>query len=248
MKSVDINADLGEGTPGEAELFGLVSSVNIACGGHAGDVASMQAALRLARTHGVAVGAHPGYVDRKSFGRKELDLPASEITALVVKQVSMLVMLARGEGLRVSHVKPHGSLYNQAVRDDALATAVVAGILQSAPGAGIFAPEGSALARAAALSGLTVWREAFVDRGYESSGRLVPRGSPGALLNDQDAVRQAVEVVVSGRVQAVFGDWIPCGADTLCVHGDGTDARALLSTLTKELGQRGVVIRAPLAR
>ncbi|MFH1498052.1 MAG: LamB/YcsF family protein, partial [Verrucomicrobiota bacterium] len=138
MKTVDLNADLGEGSPGEEVLFGVATSVNIACGGHAGGVAAMRAAVRAARSAGVSVGAHPGYADPEYFGRRELSLTPGQVTALVSAQVALLAGIARDEGVVLRHVKPHGALYNQAARDGLLAAAVVAGARASAPGAGLF--------------------------------------------------------------------------------------------------------------
>jgi len=247
VRTVDLNADLGEGSPGEEALFAAATSVNIACGGHAGDESDMRAALRAARAHGVAAGAHPGYEDRENFGRRELELPTGAVTALVASQVQTLARLAAEEGVVLRHVKPHGALYNQAARDDVLAGAVLAGIRLGAPDAGVFAPAGSALALAAERAGVTVWREAFADRGYLADGRLAPRGGPGATLDAAGALAQALEIVSSGRVRSVSGEWIQVGADTLCVHGDGREAAELLRKLRAALEARGVEVRAPRA-
>ncbi len=244
MKTVDLNADLGEGSPDEHELFGVATSVNIACGAHAGDLAAMRAALRAVKATGASAGAHPGYADPEYFGRRELALAPGQVTALVTTQVSLLAGLARDEGVTLRHVKPHGALYNQAARDTLLAAAVVAGVRAAAPDAGRFAPDGSALARAAEEAGLKVWREAFADRAYRADGSLVPRGEPGAVLAEDAALAQALEVVTSGRVYCVTGEWIRLEADTLCVHGDGPAAALLLQRLRVALSERGVEVRA----
>lgn len=243
--TVDLNADLGEGSPGEDELFGAATSVNIACGAHAGDLAAMRAALRAARAAGVSVGAHPGYADPEYFGRRELALSPSQVTALVSGQVALLAGMAKDEGVALRHVKPHGALYNQAARDEALAAAVVAGVRASAPGTGLFAPAGSALEKTALEAGLRVCREAFADRAYLADGRLVPRGEPGAVLGEDAASAQALDIVGAGRVRCVTGEWIPMVADTLCVHGDGPAAAMLLAKLCSAFAERGVVVRAP---
>lgn len=243
MKTVDLNADLGEGSPGEDELFGVATSVNIACGAHAGDLAAMRAALRAAKATGTSAGAHPGYADPEYFGRRELALSPAQVAALVGAQLALLSGLARDEGVTLRHVKPHGALYNQAARDSLLAAAVVSAVRTVVPDAGLFAPAGSELARAAEEAGLRVWREAFADRSYRADGGLVPRGESDAVLGEDAALAQALEIVTTGRVRCVTGEWIPMTADTLCVHGDGPAAAMLLKGLRTALGERGVEVR-----
>ncbi len=162
--SVDLNADLGEGAAGEGELLALVSSANIACGFHAGDPGSMTASILAAKAAGVAVGAHPGLADRENFGRRELPVTPGEVFALVTNQVGAFQAVATSLGVRPNHVKPHGALYNMAARDPALAEAVTNAILAVDRRLLLFAPAGSALARAAAAIALRVAREVFADR------------------------------------------------------------------------------------
>ena len=179
--SIDLNADLGEGAASERELLGLVSSANIACGFHAGNPSSMTASILAAREAGVAVGAHPSLADRENFGRRELPVTPNEVFALVTYQVGAFQAIARSLGVRPHHVKPHGALYNMAARDPALADAVAHALLAVDRSLILFAPGGSALARAGEAIELTVAREVFADRNYLPDGSLVPRTRPDAL-------------------------------------------------------------------
>jgi UPF0271 protein len=234
MRSIDLNADLGEGGSHDAELLELVSSANIACGGHAGDEATMRRSIELALASGVEIGAHPGYEDREHFGRLAMVLPLEEVTDLVRRQVEALATLAGDAGTRLHHVKPHGALYNQASRDPLLAAAVVAGITRVSPGLILYALPASELAKAGLAASLAVHAEGFADRRYREDGSLMPRGEPGAVIKDVDvAVAQAMGIASSGNVQ------------TLCVHGDGATAVAILRALRDQLGAAGCDIGIP---
>ena len=197
--SVDLNADLGEGEPSEGELLKLVSSANIACGFHAGDPSSMTASILAARDAGVAVGAHPSLSDRENFGRKELPVSTNEVFALVAYQVGAFLGIATSLGVRPNHVKPHGALYNMAARDPALADAVAHGVLAVDRSLFLFAPGGSALARAGEAVGLRIAREAFADRNYQPDGSLVPRTQPNALLHDAGEAESASSACCAKR-------------------------------------------------
>src|SRR6478736_2811829 len=172
MRAIDLNADLGEGGSEDAALLGLVTSANIACGGHAGNEETMRRSIELALASGVAIGAHPGYEDREHFGRIAMVLPLEEITALVRRQVEKLAGLAAASGAKLHHVKPHGALYNQAGRDPLLAAAVVEGITRVSPELILYAQPGSALAEAGRTAGMAVCPEGFADRRYRDDGSL----------------------------------------------------------------------------
>lgn len=216
MRVIDLNADLGEGGSQDAALIALVSSANIACGGHAGDQTTMRAAIDACLAAGVAIGAHPGYEDREHFGRRALEISPAAVTDLVVRQVARLA-----EMTTLHHVKPHGALYNQADRDPELAAAVVEGVASVVPGCLFYAPPGGALAAAAKIAGLQLQAEGFADRRYTESGDLVPRGKAGAMIEEvRAAVAQAMQIVCKARVQTTAGTWLPLPAQTLCVHGD----------------------------
>lgn len=241
-RSIDLNCDLGEGAPYDADLMRLVSSANIACGGHAGDAESMAAAVALARQHGVAIGAHPGHADRAHFGRRELAITPDEAAALVTDQVAALEAVA-GEPPR--HVKLHGGLYHQAGRDVTLGEAIVRAIVARWPCAVLIAFAGSPLVAVARSRGLTVAQEAFIDRGYAPNGALVPRCQPGAEIADPGvAAARAVRLVHEGVVEAIDGTPLPIAADTLCLHGDGVAVVEAADAVREALLAEGVAIAA----
>lgn len=231
MRFIDLNADLGEGGSEDAALLTLVSSANIACGGHAGDETTMRRAIELAMASGVAIGAHPSYEDRDHFGRRALVLPLDVVTDCVRRQVERIAAIAADMGAHLHHVKAHGSLYNQADRDQPLADAVVRGITAISSGLMLYAPPAGALAAAARAAGLALCAEGFADRRYLENGALMPRAEPGAVIsNVEEAVAQAIEIVANGVVE------------TLCVHGDGPSAVAILRALRGRLEDRGYPI------
>lgn len=240
MTAIDLNADLAEGAGQEAALMPLIASANIACGLHAGGPLEMKHALQLARQHGVAAGAHPGYADREGFGRRPLTLAPEAIEALMAYQLGALAALAAAEGVTLTHVKPHGALYNQAAVDGAVARAVVRAVAAFNRSLIVYGLAGSALVTAAAEAGLRVANEGFPDRGYNPDGTLMPRGQPGAVLADPaavaaNAVRLAAEGLLTpaGRVRV----------QTLCVHGDGPHAVAFAHAVRTALGAAGLVIQ-----
>ena len=244
--SVDLNADLGEGAASESELLRLVSSANIACGFHAGDPASMTRSIRAAHEAGVAVGAHPSLADRENFGRRELPVASEEVFALVTYQVGAFRAIANSLGAEPRHVKPHGALYNMAARDPSLAGAVVRAIAAVDRSLLLFAPGGSALARAGEELGLRVAREVFADRNYLPDGSLVPRTRPDALLHDvAEAGVRVLRMLREGVVRAVDGRDIPIAADTICVHGDTPESVAFARQLRESLAAAGVAVAAP---
>ncbi len=241
---VDLNADLGEGAPDDAELLAFVSSANIACGWHAGDARLMQATVEAALERGVAIGAHPSYPDREHFGRREMQLTPAELRADLIYQVGALDALVRAAGGRLHHVKPHGALYNQAARDPALADAVATAVLDVNPSLALYGLAGSELLRAAERAGLRAAAEVFADRGYRADGSLVPRGKPGAHIDDVDkAVARTLRMVREGVVVAVTGETVPLQAQTVCLHGDGPQALAFARALHAALTQAGVQLR-----
>jgi UPF0271 protein len=237
MLTIDLNCDLGEGGAADASLMPLITSANIACGGHAGDDATMRATLRLARQHGVGAGAHPGHEDPAHFGRRELAVTPAAAAELVRKQTERIRGLATEEGVILGHVKLHGALYNQTARDPALASAVVRALATGFPGLPLVVLAGSVLEEIARRElGAPVRAEAFADRAYEQGGSLRARGLPGALLPDADAAeRQVLQLIRTGRVRTWDGGETFLRADTVCLHGDGADpvgfARRLRSAL-----------------
>ena len=227
---IDLNCDLGEGAGLDAELMPLVTSANVSCGFHAGDAASVHAALRLAKSHAVVVGAHPGYADREHFGRVEHSLDEEAIFELCMFQLGALHGLARATGQQLRYLKPHGALYNQACRDDAVARPIVeAAVAWSLP---ILALPGSRL-EALCASRRRFVREGFADRRYRPDGSLVPRSQADAFVHDPDeAVAQATTLIQQHGVQS------------LCVHGDNPEALRFVLALRESLERRGFVLRA----
>src|SRR5438105_7705665 len=222
---IDLNCDLGEGfgvwrLADDGALIDLVTSANVACGFHAGDPQIMTTVVRRAAARGVAVGAQVSYADLRGFGRRALDVPADELTADVLYQLGALDAIARGAGTRVAYVKPHGALYHRITTDAAPAAAVVKAVVGFG-GLPLVTLPGSRAADLGAAAGLRVIAEAFADRGYRADGRLVPRGTPGAMVADEDAVvARVVRMVADGVVEAVTGELVSITPATICLHGD----------------------------
>jgi len=240
---IDLNADLGEGGADDVAMLDYVSSINIACAWHAGSAGEMLALVTAARERGVAIGAHPGYADREHFGRREMQLPPASIRSAILYQVGALEGIARAQGARLSHVKPHGALYNQAARDPALAACIARAVRDFDPALQLVGLARSALVEAARAEGLAAIEEGFADRGYAANGHLVPRGEPGALLEDEPAMlEQAVRMVKEGRVRSRDGSEHTLHVDTLCLHGDGRHALSFARGLRARLEREGVRI------
>jgi UPF0271 protein len=246
MTVIDLNADLGEGfgrwTLGADDaLLQLVTSASVACGFHAGDPEVMLATARMAAARGVSIGAHPGYRDLVGFGRRDLGATPEQIRADVIYQVGALEACCRAAGTSVHYVKPHGALYNRAARDAAAADAIATAVRDVDPGLVLLGLAGSELLAAGRRAGLRVAAEAFVDRNYEPDGSLTPRHQPDALLKDPGAcAARAVRMVGDRMVTARDGSPLALEADSLCVHGDGATAAALLRQVRDALSAAGV--------
>jgi len=227
---VDLNCDMGEFPEAVADgtqeaLMQSVTSVNIACGGHAGDEHTMRATIEQAMRYKVAIGAHPGYADRANFGRVELQLSAEEVAKSVFEQVSALSQIAAGCGARLTHVKPHGALYNQAARDQTLAAAIAEGVAHWSREVVMVGLTGSSMLEVFREAGFAVAAEAFADRRYEADGSLRSRKFPDALISIPDeAGRQALSIVQGNAVIAWNSTKVHVQADTICIHGDTPDA------------------------
>jgi UPF0271 protein len=247
---IDLNSDLGESfgawTMGQdAALMTSITSANIACGFHAGDPSVMRQTVALARQHGVAVGAHPGYPDLVGFGRREMQAAAQEVEDFVLYQVSALAGFVSAEGLRLQHVKAHGALYNQACRDRALADAIARAVASFDRTLVLFGLPGSELLRAGEELGLRVAAEVFADRAYEPDGSLASRRKPGAVIHDADAVvERAVRMVRDGRVIATDGSPVPLTAHTICLHGDTPGSGELARKVRAGLEAAGIRVLA----
>jgi UPF0271 protein len=225
---IDLSADLGEGSPREDEVWALITSANVACGGHVGDDDSMREAARLAQQYGVRFGAHPSYPDREHFGRRSLAIEPDALRRALIMQLDALRAHAS-----VHHVKPHGALYNDAHKNRALADVIVSALDAHTA---LVAPDHSQMAAAARAAGIRVIREAFADRRYEPDGSLTPRGIAGATLTIEEAGAQAKLLVDEGCVIARDGTRIAIAFDTICVHADMDGAVERLRGIRAQLG------------
>lgn len=238
---LDLNADVGEGMAADEALLGIVTSASIACAAHAGDEASMQAAIDLCLKNGVGIGAHPGYADRANFGRLPHALPPQDIAALVADQTRLLMRLTAEAGGRVLHVKPHGALSNQAMADRDLARAIARGIADASTDLILLAPAGSAMVSAGRKTGLKVIEEIFADRAYDRQGFLVPRARPGAVLHDPILIAERIlSWLKTGRMETQDGPDIALPGQSVCLHGDTAEAVAIARTLKRRLLAEGV--------
>jgi UPF0271 protein len=249
---IDLNCDCGESfgpwvMGADAALLSYVTSANIACGAHAGDPQVMRQTVRLAQARGVAVGAHPGYPDLAGFGRRVIPMSPDEIATSVLAQVGALAAIARAEGVALTHVKPHGALYNYAARTPAAAEAIAAAVAAFDRSLILVGLAGSALVEAGQAAGLRVAREAFADRAYAADGSLRPRDLPGALIADhQQALAQAI-AIVQGALTAYDGARVTLAADTICLHGDTPNAAERAAVLSQGLRAAGIEL-TPLAQ
>lgn len=246
MPVIDLNADVGEGAGDDTALIPLLSSVNIACGFHAGDPVTIERTVRLAVAAGVAVGAHPGYPDRDGFGRRAMAMPAADLEAAVLYQVAAVAAFARDAGVALRHVKAHGALYNTAARSPEVAAAIARAVRRCSADLVLVGLAGSALLDAGHDAGLAVASEAFPDRAYEPDGSLRSRTLPGAVLSSSAAVAErAVEMGRDGTVTAHDGTRIGVRADTLCLHGDTPGAVEHAKAVRAALAAAGIDVRAP---
>ncbi|WP_170114432.1 5-oxoprolinase subunit PxpA [Litoreibacter ponti] len=247
---IDLNSDLGESfgpwTMGEDEtMLGIVSSANIACGGHASDPETMFETLEMARDNGVIIGAHPGYNDREGFGRRVIPMAPDEIGRMCAAQIGALQGIAALAGAKVDYVKAHGALANYAAKTREVADAYVAAVRAIDPDLAILAISGTELEHAAKAAGAPVASEIFADRGYTPEGQLVPRGTPGAMIHDAaEAAARLVSFMDSRMMPVVGGDPIKLDAHSICVHGDGPAAVAMAREIRARLEAEGITIRS----
>jgi len=249
---IDLNCDMGELPEAIADgtqeaLMGSITSVNIACGGHAGDEQTMKTTIEQALRWKVAIGAHPGYPDRHNFGRLELKLPANEIASSVFAQVRALAEVAERSGARLVHVKPHGALYNQAVRNRELAEAIAEGVARWSRDVVLVGLAGSPMLDVFRKAGFAVAAEAFADRRYEPDGTLRSRKFEDALIrNPEEAAWQALGIAERAVAIASDGSEVAVDAQTICIHGDTPGAVEIAVTVARTLREAGVTLCAPL--
>src|SRR4051794_10406015 len=236
----------GRWTLGDDEhLMPLITSANIACGGHAGDPMVMLRTVRLAKHYGVAVGAHPSYPDLQGFGRRDLSMHPDEVRALILYQLGALAGVAKAEGAHLVHVKPHGALYNRACADRALAEAVAQAVYLFSREVTLFGLPSSKLEEAARERGMPFCAEGFVDRAYEPNGQLRDRKHPDSLYIDAPRAAEQALSLVSGTVPAWDGSQVALSVGTLCVHGDGPAALPIAQAVREALGRHGIMVAHP---
>ncbi|HEY1389059.1 MAG TPA: 5-oxoprolinase subunit PxpA [Ktedonobacterales bacterium] len=249
IHEIDLNCDAGESfghwpMGDDTALIPLMTSVNIACGAHAGDPLVMRQTLLLAKEYNVAVGAHPGYPDLHGFGRRMMPLSPDEVEAWTLAQLGALDAMARGTGAILRHVKPHGALYNVAADDETQAAAVVRAVRAFNPDLTLVARAGSRMVNVAREEGLRVAEEAFIDRGYDSAGRLLPRSHPNALISDpRVAADRAVTLLQAGTLAAADVAVLSIHPQTLCVHSDTKGAATIASAVRAALSTAGIALR-----
>lgn len=243
MKYIHINCDLGEGGPYDTELMPLVSACNVACGGHAGTLETMHHTVGLALEHRTEIGAHPSYPDKKNFGRKSLGITRDDLKRSLVAQILSLKQIAEAEGGRLSHVKPHGALYNDAARDEDIAGVVIEVILEFDDPLSLYVPPGSMI-ESLAKGNIPIVREGFADRNYQEDYRLVSREEPHALITKKEEVYRHLSGLFFDReIRAENGGIISLEADTFCLHSDTPDAVAILHYLHQRFQEDNVQIR-----
>ncbi|MTV50460.1 5-oxoprolinase subunit PxpA [Heliobacillus mobilis] len=247
---VDLNCDLGESFGAyrigcDEEMIAIATSVNIACGLHAGDPDVMARTVDRALRAGAAIGAHPGFPDLAGFGRREMQMAPAQVTNLIVYQVGALQAFVRAAGGKLNHVKPHGALYNMAAQMDELAEAIAEGIQKVDPNLILYGLSGSRLVKAGKKVGLRVAQEVFADRSYKADGTLTPRSHPQAVIHDPGvAARRVMQMISSQTVQAVDGSSISLEADTVCIHGDTPSAIEMARILRCRLEEEGIAVEA----
>jgi UPF0271 protein len=247
MKTIDLNADLGEGMGTDEALLEIVSSASIACGGHAGDAETIRRLLLVCKERGIRAGAHPGYADRANFGRLRLDLPRSDLLGQIRSQMTLFMGIAQDVAASVDYFKLHGALANQTAEDAELALAIFAEVQAIAPGLAVLALDHSGQVQAAEQLGLPVILEAYADRAYSADGLLVSRDTDGAVIDDVDAViKRCVRLAVTGEIIAIDGTILRSDARSICLHGDTAGAAELAGRVREALEAQGVQI-APVA-
>lgn len=243
MIAIDINSDVGEGVGNETELMPLISSCNIACGGHAGNEATMRRTIQLAMKHHVKIGAHPSYPDKVNFGRKTMDIPSEDLISSIRKQLALFSNVLETEGGELNHIKPHGALYNDIARNKMLANIFLDAILEYTH-VPIYCPFGSVIENEVKNRNIMVVYEAFADRNYQKDLSLVSRTEENALIENPEEVLEHIDrMIKTGKVLTVNGEEIEILAHTFCVHGDTPSALKILTYLHKELPNYNIQIK-----
>ncbi len=240
---VDLNCDLGEGMQTDDQIIPLITSANIACGFHAGDIDTMKRTIELCLQHNVTIGAHPSWPDKENFGRREMQLPLTELYTIIIEQLNIISTVAKEQGVKLHHVKPHGALYNQSAKDSLIASTIAKAVKDFDPSLILFGLSGSHSITEAKKQGLKTASEVFADRSYQDDGSLTSRSQPNALIEDESkAVDQALQMITQQTVTTITGKTIPIIADTICLHGDGLNAVDVCKFLRLSLEQNQILI------
>jgi UPF0271 protein len=243
--TIDLNCDMGEGMGNDALVMPFISSANISCGYHAGDEKTIWETIELALKHDVAIGAHVSFLDKENFGRSEIDLPVEVIYELIIQQLIIIEEIADSFDTKIHHVKPHGALYNMSAKNAALAKTIAQAIKDFDASLILFGLSGSHSIDEANIAGLKTANEVFADRTYQDNGSLTPRSQSGALIeNTELAISQALQLIKKGTVHSVSGKEIKIKADTICVHGDGSQAAVFAKSIYETLKQNHIAIKA----
>ena len=239
--TIDINCDLGEGTNNDHLLMPLISSCNIACGGHFGDATTVDTAIDLAIKYNVKIGAHPSFPDTINFGRKFLDIPADELSASLKNQLDFFTDRLQRKGLELHHIKPHGALYNAVATNEKLATLFVKSLQDYLENSILYVPYSSQIEKIAKANNLKIKYEVFADRNYNDDLTLVSRQSNKAMLIDKEKVEQHVLTIIQNNmVQTISGNLKKIKADTICIHSDSQNAHTILQQLVNLLTKKGL--------
>ena len=243
-KFIDINVDVGEGIGNESILMPIISSCNIACGGHAGDSESMRMVVKLATANNVKIGAHPSFPDKANFGRKQMDISCAALYTSIKGQIDNLMTILEQENTRLNHVKPHGALYNLAAVDDKAASVIIEVMKNFILPVKLFVPFNSVIEKKAIKNNIPIKYEAFADRNYNDDGTLVSRNEKNALIHDSEQMFDHVfRMISSQKVKTISGSEIKILADTFCIHGDNPKAVDLIRDLSKRLQEKGIQIK-----
>lgn len=245
MISCDLNCDMGEGIGNDEAIMPFITSVNIACGYHAGDETTMRTTVMMAKKAGVAIGAHPSFLDRKNFGRTEIkDISPQKVYDLVAAQIKIIYKIAADCNTHLHHVKPHGALYNMAAKDPAVSMAIAHAIYDFDKTLVLFGLSGSYSISEAKALGIKTASEVFADRTYQEDGSLTPRTKPKALIEDEEqSVMQVIQMIKKGTVTSTSGKKVPIAAETICLHGDGKNAVAFARAIHKKLNSENIQIK-----
>lgn len=243
-RTIDINCDMGEGMLNDAAIMPFISSANIACGAHAGDIKAMKETIALCLENNVAIGAHPSFDDRPNFGRTEMHLTELELHDLITNQLTQFSTIASKMNAIVHHVKPHGALYNMAARNPTMAHVVAQTVYDLNKSLVLYGLAGSHLISAGKKLGLKTTSEVFADRTYQPDGSLTSRSQPNALIHsEEDSLSQVLQMITQQKVTAVNGVLIPIEAQTICIHGDGKNAVIFAKKIYSSLNEKNISVR-----